>query len=389
MTDGPNWTREIGLDLAAASGLPVLDLTQGLSADPPPPVGPEVFPRTAAYPPSAGSEEFRAAAEAHLRRIYGVELPPGAVAACAGSKELISTLPLFLTATRHAEPPLGTGPRDPAAPVRDTVLVPALGYPPYALGARLAGLRVFRVPAGPDFRMRLDLLPQEEVGRALCLWVNSPANPTGVVEPLDRIADWGRAHGVLVLSDEAYAAATWAHEPRTALSGGPKGVLALHSVSKRSNSPGLRVGFYAGDPAVVSRLVPLRRAAGFMASAASQAAATKLLLDDRHAEEHTRRTRRRVNDLVAALHAHGLACEPPQGGPFVWVRAPGGSDVRFARRAAQVAGLVVMPGSSYGPGASGYVRIAATLDRALVEPRLALVGTAAETQGRPSERTLR
>lgn len=360
---GGEWNRQEGLALAAASGLPVLDLTQGVASDPPPLLRGPCEPSVATYPLSAGSDELRAAAVFRLRHGFGVELAPDAVAACVGTKEFIATLPLFL---RRMRPP-GR---------RDTVLVPALGYPPYAYGAELAGLRVVRVPMDDQFRMRLDALPPHEVHRALCLWVNSPANPTGVVETLDRIARWGRRHGVLVLSDEAYADAAWDGPPRTVLDSGPAGVLAVHSLSKRSNSPHVRAGFYAGDPDLVSALVGLRRQAGFLPGAADQSLAVRLLRDERHAEAHHRRCRRRVLGLLDALRAAGLPCARPQGGPFLWLRVPDGSDLAFARRAAATAGLVVMPGSCYAPAGRNHVRIAASVDARLIAPRFPLLRSA-------------
>ncbi|MEU3495158.1 aminotransferase class I/II-fold pyridoxal phosphate-dependent enzyme [Kitasatospora cineracea] len=362
-------SREELLRLAAGSGLPVLDLSLGVPADPSPadplpadpaPPAPSARPAPAAYPASAGSEVLRTAAAGYLHRRFGVRVPVEAVAACVGTKEFISTLPLFLREIRGDD-------------ARDTVLIPALCYPTYEYGARLAGLRVHRVPVDGRLRMRLDLLPAAVVGRALCLWVNSPANPTGTVEPLDRIAAWGRARGVPVLSDEAYAEATWAHPPRTVLAGGLSGVLAVHSLSKRSHAPGLRVGFYAGDPHLVAELVPRRRAAGLMAGSASQARAAALLDDDAHALAQRERNARRVAGLVAELDRAGLPCRPPGGGLFAWVAAPDGRGTAFARRLAAEAGLVVMPGAEYGPGGGGHVRIAAVHDPAAVAARLALL----------------
>ncbi|WP_198539195.1 pyridoxal phosphate-dependent aminotransferase [Streptomyces graminilatus] len=345
--------------LARASGRTPIDLSLGVAADPPPRRTRRPSPATAAeYPLSRGTRNLREAAAGYLARRYGVTADPETIAASAGSKEFISTVPLFL---REA----GIG-----GPDRDTVLIPALGYPAYGLGARLAGLRTHRVPVDEGFRMRLDRVPPEVSARALCLWVNSPANPTGVVEPLTEITTWARAHGVLLLSDEAYADSTWCHDPRTALAEGPDGVLAVHSMSKRSNAPGLRVGFYAGDPAVVARLVPLRRAAGLIGSAEAQDAAADLLADDEHATAQRARNARRVTGLVAALTTAGLPCAMPEGGLFVWLTAPGGDGRAFARRLAERAGVVVMPGSEYGPGGEGHVRIAAVRDTDEIVERL-------------------
>jgi aspartate/methionine/tyrosine aminotransferase len=361
-TDPPSpagWTRERAIEIAVAAGHVPVDLSLGVPGEPPPTWCRAPVSRTAAaYPASRGTLALRVAAAGYLARRYGSTIGADAVAATAGSKEFISTAPLFL--------------REVLGPTsRDTVLIPALGYPPYEVGARLAGLRVHRIPVDEEFRMRLDRLPDAVAERALCVWVNSPANPTGVVTALGPVVRWARERGVLVLSDEAYAETTWCDVPRTALEHGCDGVLAVHSMSKRSNAPGLRVGFYAGDPAIVAGLVTHRRAAGFMASSDSQAEAAKLLDDDIHAQALRELTKYRLRYLVSALAAHGLRCPVPEGGMFAWPAVPDG--VAFARHAAERAGLIVAAGQQYGPAGHGHVRIAATREVAAVGPRLELL----------------
>ncbi|MBC9716056.1 aminotransferase class I/II-fold pyridoxal phosphate-dependent enzyme [Streptomyces sp. TRM66268-LWL] len=357
--------REELLALAAASGHPVVDLTLGV-ADPVPGLrlpGPGRLPAHG-YPPSAGTEELRAAAAGYLRRRFGVDLPRGAVAACAGAKEFISTAVLFL-GTRDGE-------RDTDGQ-RDTVLVPALRYPAYGTGAELAGCRIHQVPLDSEFRLILDAVPAAVVRRARALWVNSPANPTGAVEELAGVVRWGRERRIPVLSDEAYAETTWSRAPVSALQYGTEGVLAVHSLAKRSNAPGLRTGFYAGDPALVARLVTARRAAGLMASAESQALAAALLDDDGHARVQREHNARRMRELAALLDGSGVPVRRPDGGLFLWVRAPGADGSRFAAWAARTCGLVVMPGRAYGLRGQPYVRIAAIRDGAHLTRAFALL----------------
>ncbi|WP_020667796.1 pyridoxal phosphate-dependent aminotransferase [Amycolatopsis nigrescens] len=372
MKAGQLWHREQLLALAAEHGHVPLDLSLGVAADPEPAPAPASgrHREPARYPPSRGTPRLLTAAAGYLLRRFGVTVPTSSIAACAGAKEFIATAPLFLSRTRAA-----TG------RPRDTVLIPTLGYPPYEMGAGLAGLRSHRVPVDDGFRMRLDLLPPEVVDRALCLWVNSPANPTGVVEPLAAIAEWGRARGVVVLSDEAYADTTWLHEPRTVLSSGLDGVLAVHSLSKRSNAPGLRVGTYAGDPRLVDELTGLRRQAGLIAAETAQAGAALLLDDDRHAEEQRARNAARIEALVEECNANGLRCTAPEGGLFLWLAVPGGDAATFAREAAVHAGIVLAQGDAYGPAGRGHVRISAVHDRSVIASRLKLLST------RPSGRT--
>ena len=113
--------------------------------------------------------------------------------------------------------------------------------------------------------------------RALAIWVNSPSNPTGELSDLAAAARWGRERDVLVVSDECYAEYTWTGAPTTILADGAAGVLAVHSLSKRDNFAGARVGFYAGDPEVVYYLEEVRKHAGLMVAGPVQAAAVVAL----------------------------------------------------------------------------------------------------------------
>ena len=96
------------------------------------------------------------------------------------------------------------------------------------------------------------------------LWSNSPSNPTGGLDDLGAEAAWGRDRDVPVFSDECYAEFTWDGPPRSMLEYGAEGVVAVHSLSKRSNLAGVRVGFYAGDPELVEFLRAVRQHAGLM-----------------------------------------------------------------------------------------------------------------------------
>lgn len=353
------WSRPGALTLAAASGWPVLDLSLGLPSDPPPDLAikPPSPTDLTEYPPTAGTAQFRASARDNLARRFGVTLPDDAVAPCAGAKECLSTLPALLR-----EPDTG----------RDTVLVPALSYPPYRAGAALAGLRVERVPIDGEGRMDVGALPHELARRAVCLFVTSPSNPTGGLEPLPGIAAWGRHHRVPIISDEAYAELTWTGPPRTILAAGLTGVLAVHSLSKRSHVPGLRAGLIAGDPGLLSRVVAQRRELGLVPSLPAQRMAAMLLADDAHVTVQRERNRRRVQAIIAELNVAGQLVRFPDGGLFVWVRAPGGSGRRWAHRLAADHGIVVTPGDVYGPLGAGYARLAAVAEPDLIHDRLPL-----------------
>lgn len=333
---------------AVAEAFPggAIDLTIGTPIDAPPPFVAEVLARAdgaRGYPPSIGTERFRSAAAGWMARRFGVQVPPEQVAASIGSKELVAGLPQWLRLRW---------------PRRDTVLHPAVAYPTYVMGARLAGCRAVAVPTRPDGALDLDTVSPEDASRALCLWSNSPGNPTGDLDDLAATAAWGRDHDVPVLSDECYAELTWSGPPRTILAEGTGGVLAVHSLSKRSNLAGMRVGFYAGDADLVAYVSQLRKHAGFMVPGPVQEVAAAALDDDAHAAAQRDRYRRRLDVVLAALATAGLPTPEPGGAFYLWVPAPGGDGVALAEWFAVAVGALVTPGGAYGPAGEGYVRIA-------------------------------
>jgi aspartate/methionine/tyrosine aminotransferase len=239
--------------------------------------------------------------------------------------------------------------RDPA---RDTVLFPAISYPTYEMGAILAGCRA--VP----YRT-LDGIADADAARALCVWVNSPGNPTGALDDLGAAAAWGRARSIPVLSDECYAEFTWTSAPGTILNAGTDGVLAVHSLSKRDNFAGARIGFYAGDAALVHYLREVRKHAGLMPPGPVQAAAVVALVDDAHVEAQRERYLHRLRTLRELLAATGYPSELPDGAFYLWVPAPGGDAWAAARDLATRAGIVVSPGEFYGSDGADHFRVAA------------------------------
>lgn len=335
----------------------VVDLSIGTPCDPPTPAVVDALARSDAergYPPSIGTPEFRAAAAGWLTRSTGVDIGPDAIRATIGSKEFVAGLPHWLRLR---------------TPERDTVLYPAISYPSYEMGATLATCRAVAVPVDEQWRIDLSAIDPADAERALCLWVNTPGNPAGGLDDLAAAAAWGRDRGVLVVSDECYISFTWDGPPRTILEHGTDGVLAVHSLSKRSNLAGNRSGFYTGDPGVVHYLGELRKHAGFMQPGPSQAAAVAAFDDDDHVTLQRDRYRRRLELMRKVVTLFGAEAELPSGGFYLWVPAPDGDAWGFTRRLATEAGVLVSPGEFYGPQGAGHVRIA------VVQPdeRLALV----------------
>jgi aspartate/methionine/tyrosine aminotransferase len=168
---------------------------------------------------------------------------------------------------------------------------------------------------------------------------------------------------VPVFSDECYAEFTWDGPPRTVLGHGGgteglEGVVAVHSLSKRSNLAGLRVGWYAGDGDLVGYLREVRKHAGLMVPGPVQRAATVALADATHVAEQRTRYGRRLEVARSVLAAAGAPADLPAGGFYLWVPAPGGDEWAFTNWLAAEGGVLVSPGSFYGAAGAGHVRIA-------------------------------
>jgi succinyldiaminopimelate transaminase len=321
----------------------IVDLSIGTPIDPPPPAVVAALASSDSergYPPSIGTLAFREAASRWVARRFGVDLDAGLIGACIGTKEFVGTLPQWLRLR---------------SPERDTVLYPAVSYPTYSMGATLAGCRPVAVPMTADGRLQLDAVDPGDAERALVLWVNSPGNPTGGVDDLGAVAGWGRAHGVPVFSDECYVEFTWSGVGHSILEHGVDGVVAVHSLSKRSNLAGVRVGFYAGDPDLVRYLHEVRKHVGMMVPGPVQAAGVVALDDDDHVELQRRRYSRRLErtaEILGAWSDRPIAL--PAGGFYLWFDAGDGWD--FTERLAAAGGALVSPGEFYG--AERHVRVA-------------------------------
>jgi succinyldiaminopimelate transaminase len=289
------------------------------------------------YPLTAGTPRLREAAAGWLARRFGATIDPAAVLPVIGTKELVAWLPTLL------------GSR--------SVGFPELAYPTYDVGARLAGADSVAVEAtlaiGPA---RLDLL-----------WLNSPANPTGRVLPVEHLAKvvaWARERGTVVASDECYADVYFGDElPVSVLSpevcgGSHDGLLAVHSLSKRSNLAGYRAGFVAGDPARVARLLELRKHAGMIVPAPVQAAMAAALEDDEHAALQRGVYAARRTRLLPALRSAGYAVDDTKAALYFWATRDEPC-LETVSRFADL-GILVAPGSFYGLSGGRHVRLALT-----------------------------
>jgi len=293
------------------------------------------------YPATWGTSRLRSAAAGWLARAQGVLISPNDVLPVIGTKEFIAWLPVML----------GLGPGD-------VMVHPELAYPTYDIGARLAGATA----------VASDSLLSVGPSRVRLVWVNSPSNPTGRVLPvghLRKVVSWARERGAVVASDECYLTLGWEATPVSVLhpsvcGGSFDGVLAVHSLSKRSNLAGYRAGFVSGDPGLVAGLLAVRKQAGMMVPGPVQAAMTAALEDDAHAEEQRGRYAARRSALREAFAAAGWTVDHSEAGLYLWVTHPGHDCWSAAEVLAAHGGILVAPGELYGPGGSRHVRVALT-----------------------------
>ncbi|GAA4549113.1 succinyldiaminopimelate transaminase [Amycolatopsis samaneae] len=299
------------------------------------------------YPTTHGTPALREAAVAALVRRHGVEgVEPGAILPTIGSKEAVAWLPRLL----------GFGPGD-------LVVIPELAYPTYEVGVLLAGASL----------VRADGLTQLGPQRPAMLWLNSPSNPTGRVLGVDhlrKVVEWARERDVVVVSDECYLALGWESEPVSILhpsvhDGRLDGLLALHSLSKSANLASYRAGFVTGDPKLVAGLLEVRKHAGMIVPRPVQEAMTVALADDEALAVQRDRYARRRLVLRKALQDNGFEIEHSEAGLYLWVtRGEAAMDTVtwLAER-----GILVAPGTFYGPAGKNHVRIGLTATDERVE----------------------
>ena len=303
---------------------------------------------------------MRAAVRAWMQRKFDIDIPLSQIAAAVGSKEYVVTTPQWMKLR---------------TPSRDTVLFPAVSYPSYAMGATLSGCRPVAVPMTPTGGLDLSKISAEDAKRALMIWMNSPSNPTGALDDMEAVVNWGRANDVPVFSDECYVEFTWQGKPTTALQYGTQGVIVLHSLSKRSNLAGLRVAFYAGDADIVHYLKEVRKHAGLMVPGPAQAAGVVALNDDDSVKVQADIYRRRLERTATVLSKWSSRnIELPAGGFYLWFDATDGWE--FAERLATEGGALVSPGDFYGAGGSNNVRVAVVQPDARLELMAQRLGVA-------------
>ena len=329
-------------DRARAHPGGIVDLSIGTPVDPTPEVVQDAL-RAAAdapgYPLTIGTPALRAAITGWVGSRLGAEVTAAEVVPSIGSKELVALLPSLLGLEPGTE-----------------VLIPALAYPTYDAGARLAGC----VPVPVEDPTTAD---PANVG---LVWLNSPSNPTGEVWSADRlrgVVEWAREHGILVASDECYLELGWTAEPVSVLDatvsgGSTEGLLAVHSLSKRSNLAGYRAGFTVGDATAIAAITEARKHLGLLMPAPVQAALVAALGDDAHVAAQKALYRARRDVLLPAVEAAGFTVSHSEAGLYLWCTR--GEDCWATVDALAGVGVLAAPGSFYGDAGAQHVRFALT-----------------------------
>jgi LL-diaminopimelate aminotransferase len=363
------------------AGVDVIDLGAGDNDTPPPQIVVEGMtaalrnPALSKYGFQQGLPEFRQAASRWIERRFGIRFDPATeTLPLIGSKEGLSHLPLAV---------INSG---------DVAIVPEPGYQAYLGGALLSGAEPYIAPLRPENGFLLDLgqVPEDVLRRAKIVFVNYPNNPTAAVATsayLERTVAICRAHGILLAYDNAYCDLTFDgyRAPSIFETDGARDVaLEFFSLSKSYSMTGWRLGFAAGRAELIGALTRVKSyvdTGPFLAVQKAGAAA----LD--HGEELVAPIRaelqRRRDTAVAALGKAGFSVEAPKAAMYLWVPLPAGLlSAAFARRALEELGVVVLPGSAFGPAGEGFFRIALTVGAERLQAAAERLGRALESAPR-------
>jgi LL-diaminopimelate aminotransferase len=342
------------------AGVDVIDLGAGDNDTPPPAAAVETMtaalrnPALSKYGFQQGLPEFRQAASRWIDRRFGIRFDPvSEVLPLIGSKEGLSHLPLAV---------INDG---------DVAIVPEPGYQAYLGGALLSGAEPYIAPLRPEnqFLLKLDELPAEVLRRAKIVFLNYPNNPTAAVasvEYLARTVAVCRAHGILLAYDNAYCDLTFDgyRAPSIFEIAGARDVaLEFFSLSKSYSMTGWRLGFAAGPPELIGALTRVKSyvdTGPFLA--VQKAGAAALDQGEELVAPIRQELERRRDAAVEALRETGFQVDPPRGAMYLWVPLPTGvSSADFAKHALEKHGVVVLPGSAFGPAGEGFFRIALTV----------------------------
>jgi succinyldiaminopimelate transaminase len=308
-----------------------IDLSQGTPVDPTPIFIQEALAKASnspSYPLTAGSAQLKDAIRSWATLNLGAT-GEFDVLPVIGSKEFVALLPTFLQSK--------------------TVLYPKIAYPTYLVGALMTSAKAIPVEIDAKSWPTADLA-----------WINSPSNPTGQVQSDSEILatiNWARNNGSVIASDECYL--SFSKEAKSILSltgGNNEGVLAVHSLSKRSNLAGYRAAFVIGDSKLIDQIRQIRKHAGLIVPLPVQYAMIAALSDNNHAIEQAERYEKRRIKLVTALSKAGFTIEYSQAGLYIWCSK--NEDCYKTVDWFANLGVLVTPGSFYG--SEKFIRTALT-----------------------------
>ena len=355
-------------------GKPVINLSVGEPQHPIPNfVGPTLDAHLAdfgRYPANKGIEPFRRAVASWLGRRYSLARPidpESEVLVLNGTREglFLAAIAAKRWVTRHAGKP--------------AVLIPNPFYAAYAAGALAADCEPVYLPTTREsgFLPDLDALDEALLSRTVACYIASPSNPQGAVADrayLDRLASFARRFGFLIFADECYCEIYSSNAPAGMLEAtGPDfaNVVVFHSLSKRSNLPGLRVGFAAGDRRFLAPYLELRNVAAPQVPTPAQYVAIAAYGDEAHVQEN-RKLYSAKFDLADQIVGGRYGYERPAGGFFLWLDiSKHGSSEMVTKKLWSGAGVRVVPGrylareqnDGSNPG-EGYIRVAMVQDKA-------------------------
>ena len=308
-----------------------IDLSQGTPVDPTPTFIQQALTKASnspSYPLTAGSSQLKDAIRAWATLNLGAT-GEFDVLPVIGSKEFVALLPTFLQSK--------------------TVLYPKIAYPTYLVGALITSAKAIPVEIDAKSWPTADLA-----------WINSPSNPTGQVQSDSEILatiNWARNNGSVIASDECYL--SFSKEAKSILSltgGNNEGVLAVHSLSKRSNLAGYRAAFVIGDSKLIDQIRQIRKHAGLIVPLPVQQAMIAALSDNNHAIEQAERYEKRRIKLITALSKAGFSIEFSKAGLYIWCSK--NEDCYKTVDWFANLGVLVTPGSFYG--SEKFIRIALT-----------------------------
>ncbi len=310
--------------------------------------------QSAGYPSYVGTLEFRGIAAKWMKNRFNIDLNPETeISSSAGSKEAVFNF--------HE------GIIDPG----DIVLIPNPGYPPMKRGTIFAEGRPYflNLLEENNFLPNLQEIPTEIIKKTKVLWINYPSNPTAVMAPkafLKEVIDFGHDNNIIIASDEAYTELYYDKKPMSILELDREGIIAFHSMSKRSKMTCYRIGWVAGDQEIISIFRKVKTNIDSGTPTFIQDAAVAALKDENHVEEARKDYKQKRDILMDAFQKIGLDIKYPEATIYIWQKVPTGlSSLDFVKKLLnEKIAIVSTPGAWISNEADGinpgeyYVRFA-------------------------------